>query len=267
MSEEKQLTDLDGNPMPELEKERTENKIVQKVSDNNYAVSLSETSSKILTERLQVLNNIAEIIKNALVKNIDYGYIPGCGNKPSLLQPGARKICLLYGFKPKYSMPIFDSVNNNITIKAEIISANGNTINESFGCAHINQSDEIKHGKARDNGYYYNCALKMAQKRAFVGAVLGFSNLSSVFTQDIEDDPTNKQIITHDDKHLVFELVADYVKAKGLNPSNRKENWMNFCNDIQALALAETGEELQNAYFIAKSEDLIEKFKAKHGIK
>lgn len=241
-------------------------KTVVKASTNNYAIDLSETSDKIITERLQVLDKIANIVKGALIKNIDYGYIPGCGNKPSLFQPGARKICLLYGFKPKYSMPMVDNENKNITIKCEIISSTGNIINESFGCAHINQPDEIKHGKVKDNGYYFNVALKMASKRAFVGAVLGFSNLSAVFTQDLEDDPNNKQIITQDDKQIVYDLVSGYVEAQKLNPKARKENWLKFCNDVQALAIEITGEELVNAYYIAKSDDLLNKFKAKYNI-
>jgi hypothetical protein len=35
-----------------------------------------------------------------MVKDTDYGVIPGTGNKPSLLKPGAEKLCSFFGLSP-----------------------------------------------------------------------------------------------------------------------------------------------------------------------
>lgn len=39
---------------------------------------------------------IKKLVKGALEEDVDYGLIPGCGDKPSLLKPGAEKLLLLF---------------------------------------------------------------------------------------------------------------------------------------------------------------------------
>lgn len=49
------------------------------------------------TERERMLRELKDI----LVKDIDYGVIPGT-EKPTLLKPGAEKICTFFGYSPQY---------------------------------------------------------------------------------------------------------------------------------------------------------------------
>jgi hypothetical protein len=55
----------------------------------------------------QVINQvrlIQEIMKGVMQKDVHYGVIPGCGNKPSLLKPGAEKLCLTFGLVPEFAI-------------------------------------------------------------------------------------------------------------------------------------------------------------------
>ena len=47
-------------------------------------------------------NVIVQAMKQLMVDGVDYGKIPGCGDKPALLLPGAQKLCNLFGLTIKY---------------------------------------------------------------------------------------------------------------------------------------------------------------------
>ena len=44
---------------------------------------------------------MVEYVKKAMVKDVDYGVIPGT-DKPTLLKPGAEKLCSLFGLTPRF---------------------------------------------------------------------------------------------------------------------------------------------------------------------
>ena len=55
----------------------------------------------------QVLGQVAliqQIMKATMKEGEHYGRIPGCGNKPSLLKPGAEKLCLTFRLAPMYDV-------------------------------------------------------------------------------------------------------------------------------------------------------------------
>lgn len=52
-----------------------------------------QTTARDLVARLDV---IRDAMQNAMVKDIDYGVIPGTGSKPTLLKPGAEKLGVLF---------------------------------------------------------------------------------------------------------------------------------------------------------------------------
>jgi hypothetical protein len=45
---------------------------------------------------------IHRILNEVMVEGIHYGKIPGTGDKPTLLQPGAEKLCVTFRLAPKY---------------------------------------------------------------------------------------------------------------------------------------------------------------------
>lgn len=48
-------------------------------------------------------NLMVEFVKAAMKQNTDFGVIPGT-NKPTLLKPGAEKLCTLFGFSPHFTI-------------------------------------------------------------------------------------------------------------------------------------------------------------------
>lgn len=182
----------------------------------NYSdcVSLTTTNKEEVVERLNGLEALGEAIKKALVEGVenDYGTIPNTP-KPCLFQPGARKIVQLFGLSTQFENGHIETLNNKQMwlVKCVLSSRDGRIISESNGCALI--------GNKMDIGWETNKAIKMAQKRAMVGAVLQVSNLSKVFTQDTEDMEPNSsdQHITQTQNVISKQLGNDfYNKVKSI---------------------------------------------------
>jgi hypothetical protein len=45
---------------------------------------------------LAKMQKVQELMTLAMIKDEDYGTIPGCGNRPTLLKPGSEKLCALF---------------------------------------------------------------------------------------------------------------------------------------------------------------------------
>jgi hypothetical protein len=47
---------------------------------------------------------VVEFTKSAMKRGVDFGVIPGTGDKPTLLKPGAEKLCTLFGLSPRFAI-------------------------------------------------------------------------------------------------------------------------------------------------------------------
>ena len=76
------------------------------------AMALAELTDEEFERRLSALekgrDRVGKIQRALMVKDVDYGVIPGTGTKPTLLKPGAEKLCQAYGlvanFTPRRSV-------------------------------------------------------------------------------------------------------------------------------------------------------------------
>lgn len=160
------------------------------------------------------------LIQETLKEGRDYGTIPGVG-KPSLFKPGAERVQMAFGCFVRYRI-VEQEVDHNRKVewrkkKRVYNNAHKNdnsyreeeTTGESLGLYRYVVEAQIVH---RDSGQVVgecigvcstmeakyvdrpreceNTALKMAEKRAHVGAVLNAFGLSEQFTQDVEDNQT-----------------------------------------------------------------------------
>lgn len=187
----------------------------------NELVSRSENVPT--AERIQAnINMIRSVMDKVMKKDVHYGVIPGC-QKPSLYKPGAEKIMATFRLVADNpgieDLSTSDSIRYRVTQR--ILAQDGSLVGSASGeCS----SDEEKYkwrrpvcdeefnetaedrkrqkwvkgreGKAiqikqiRTNpSDVANTILKMAVKRALVGAVLISTAASDVFEQDIEDLP------------------------------------------------------------------------------
>lgn len=167
-------------------------------------------------------NAVVEFTKKVMKSGKDYGVIPGTGDKPTLLKPGAEKLCSLFGLCPEFvptdrivdfSAGLFnfeyrcDLYRNGIKVASGIGSCNSREKKYRYrNIPEWKATDEERatalrvETKQGSRGPYriytienaepsdlVNTISKMAQKRALVAATLIATNASEFFTQDIED--------------------------------------------------------------------------------
>ena len=133
------------------------------------------------------LQQLQQFVSECMKPGVDYGIVPGM-NKPTLLKPGAEKLCEIFGFAKGveiiHQTEDFDRPLFAYTVKVRLVSKNaGFTEAEGVGAAN---SREKKFAK-QDAFTIQNTLLKMAKKRALVDAVLSATRSSGLFTQDMED--------------------------------------------------------------------------------
>lgn len=168
-------------------------------------------------------NAVVEFTQQVMKKDKDYGIIPGTGTKPTLLKPGAEKLCSLFGLVPEFvtvdKITDFDGGLFYFHYLCRL-TRNGQLVATGEGSANSKEKKyryrNIPEWKATDNekatalrietrnkrngGTYQvyvlenqepfdfiNTLQKMAQKRALVAATLIAANASEFFTQDVED--------------------------------------------------------------------------------
>ena len=160
---------------------------------------------------------LRENMRAVLREGVDYGVIPGTGNKPALLKPGAEKLLQWFGFGHAMERTEIDTDDSGhrlgatyrCTVTKGLPDGRQAVIGMCEGYAGYDEdrfytSAEQAEAKERANAARYkrsvntskftsyrapwNSVIKMAQKRAMVGAALQATSASSLFTQDIEDN-------------------------------------------------------------------------------
>lgn len=176
-----------------------------------------------IAQAKEQLERLQEFVKEVMVRGEDYGVVPGTENKPTLLKPGAEKLCELYGLAPTIKDIVrvedWDRGFFHYEVRMQLISKRtGVVVAEGVGSANSKESkysarwvpewklrnQDVRglqwREKTNQRGGYreyripnedpcnlVNTILKMAKKRALVDAVLSATCSSGLFTQDVED--------------------------------------------------------------------------------
>jgi len=141
-------------------------------------------------------NQIREMTRSVLIDGTDYGLIPGAGTRKVLLKPGAEWLLKWYGFGHRFTSPDIEHRGDDkwgVTYRCEVTTLlpNGEQIVVAT-CDGYCSYDESKYLSTKSDGSVkykapWNTIIKMAQKRALVGATLQATGTSGLFTQDLED--------------------------------------------------------------------------------
>ena len=167
-------------------------------------------------------NTVIEFTKKVMKSGKDYGIIPGT-DKPTLLKPGAEKLCSLFGLTP-YFVPVSEQVDFDkgffyFRYRCELMKG-GEMIATGVGSCNSHEKkyryrnivewkatdaekaaairQDVKTSKAGkpyttyvlenpDPAELVNTIDKMAQKRSLIASILIAANASEFFTQDLED--------------------------------------------------------------------------------
>jgi hypothetical protein len=222
------LKDRLAKKINSLESDTTNNKRSKEASNNVILLNNPENDENIsivpdlaisLNEAKNRLLMLQNFVKEMMIVNVDYGFIPNC-TKPSLFKSGAEKLCDIFGFSKK--IEVINRVENwekslfHYEIKATLINKKTGLV-EAEGIGSCNNRE--RKYKTQDGYSIINTILKMAKKRAFIDAVLSATRSSGLFTQDIEDsyfpsnnDAKNKKHYTEYKSSSTINSNSSHVK-------------------------------------------------------
>jgi len=151
------------------------------------STQISPAYSNAIAVTAEHYKTMTAFVQAQMKKDVDFGVIPGT-KKPTLLKPGAEKLCRLFSLRPGYQLIHFISDFEQPLFfyhyRCTLIR-NGEMVGEGDGSCN---SKEKKYEKQKYKIFdLTNTICKMAQKRALVAAVLSSCGASSFFTQDLED--------------------------------------------------------------------------------
>lgn len=167
------------------------------------------------------VNAIQDVMRTVMKNGIHYGTIPGCGDKPALLKPGAEKIMLTFQLSNENTVEdLCAEDERRYRVGVKLYLPNGRPVGAGVGeCSSSEEKykwrrainpeeyDEtpedrkrLKWTKGKEGPYQIkqvrmnpsdiaNTVLKMAKKRALIDAVLTSTAASDIFAQDFEEMP------------------------------------------------------------------------------
>ena len=214
---------------------------------NGVAILPSEVLPSVLPpftvqEIRKRISMVQGVMKEVMKENTHYGTIPGTP-KPSLWKAGAEVLCLTFRLAPllesrvvhddpdiewSYHQVKRDRVSDGTTIGYFEVEASCTIQNiEGQVLSRCSARCSNREAKYRGLGLFEvrNTVQKIAEKRAFVSAVLLSTGASDIFTQDLEDIPELVDPVLPKPVQLIPqpEIPPPPTKA-GLSP--RREAWL-----------------------------------------
>jgi hypothetical protein len=120
-----------------------------------YEIQAQSTAAEI---RAQV-NLIQEVMQGVMQEGIHYGKVPGCGDKPTLLKPGAEKLSLTFHLRPVIDndrdvrVEHFDNGHREVTVYCHIMSPSGLEIATGVGsCSTMESKYRYRGGEKTPTG-------------------------------------------------------------------------------------------------------------------
>lgn len=202
-------------------------------------VSQSRSMTLSVDDVLHRLDTIQDLMKRAMVPDVDYGKIPGTNSKPTLLKPGAEKLAVMFRLAPRFKTDKTFHDDGHMTVEStcEILDSEGRFLGQ---CSSMCSSREAKYawrkservcpecgkpaiikGRSEYGGGWlcfkkkdgcgakfadndaaivsqttgrapnedladtFNTVLRMAEKRAFLGAIRLVTGSSALFDEEI----------------------------------------------------------------------------------
>lgn len=224
---------------------------------------------------------VDDVMKSVMVNGTHYGKIPGCGDKPTLLKPGAEKLASTFRLAIN---PEIEDMSAKDAIRYRIRAMISHQVSGAFLGAGVGEcsSNEEKYcwrnavcqeefddtpedrrrikyrssygkitkvNQVRTNpADIANTVLKMAKKRALVDGILTVCGASDIFTQDIEDMPDE---LIHQDKPVRTE-PKQAAKESTPPPEDEQFNPPPQESEPQSTARVITDKQRKRMYAIAR---------------
>lgn len=233
------------------------------MENNHDLIVVNDTSPALVRERR---GNYELSLYNGrsfqLTRDVDFGKPNTKLKKPILYKAGAETIRWEYGVFDRYTLidKIQDLENGFFMylFKCELVKAMGDrevVVSEGYGSANTREANV---GNA--SGFEVaNTKLKIAEKRSMMDAVIKMARLSSIFTQDMENDDfmdgaaaitkeKDTDSITSKQRQRIFAIAAsagmnteqtrNYLKAEGFASTKdiKQADYDTLCDKLKGLA-------------------------------
>jgi hypothetical protein len=119
--------------------------------------SLSVVPSVPASELVERLDVIKQAMTTAMVRDIDYGIIPGTGTKPTLLKPGAEKLAVLFQFDVQTAIEKTWGPGDHLTADAKVTVFHAPTGARLGGGEGMCSTREKKYGKRKQERLCPQC--------------------------------------------------------------------------------------------------------------
>lgn len=189
---------------------------------NDVAVRTDQLPALSSADLINRVTRIREIQANVMKDHVDYGHVPGCGDKPTLLKPGAETLLLAFEMAALPDQLSIQDLGGDDEVRYRVVAPiyhtpTGRHCGNGLGeCSSLEEKykwrkavcqaewdetdpDRRRNKWGRDGSStpqirtnkadVANTVLKMAKKRALVDAALTVTAASRIFTQDLEDLP------------------------------------------------------------------------------
>jgi hypothetical protein len=211
------------NQLPQAASEIT---TVEK-SETQVAVPAKGLTRDRIEEMRNQLALLREFVAQVMIRGEHYGVIPGT-QKPTLLKAGAEFLREAYGFEVKSQCVERKYIERDkdyieYTYRVELFQ-NGISVGVCEGSCN---NYERRYEKLSPFAVM-NTIQKMAQKRAYVGAVISATRSSNIFTQDLEDEP---ELATGPTPSSASSPVAA-VSARMASPGQAKLVWARLKSEL-----------------------------------
>lgn len=215
------------------------------VLSGGNSLSVTRESLNELAEKRKLLK---DFVREQLVEGIDndYAVIPGT-KKKTLLQPGAEKLCQLFGLRPEFEL-VFKEIDFEtnfvmFSYKCRIIHIqSGKIIAENDAICNSQEtkyaektewtertatSPAVKNKVAQKISEVINTVMMMCQKRAYVNATKKAVGASDFFTSDMEKKEIQK-LNTADQAHESKGNISFSVDGKKEDTTASKDTLKQF---------------------------------------
>lgn len=99
---------------------------------------------------------IQEVMKSVMQEGQHFGKVPGCGDKPTLLKPGAEKLCFVFRLAPQFEVEEknFDRGHREYRVKCRLVTIGGGAfVGEGQGiCSTMEAKYRFRTGPKKPTG-------------------------------------------------------------------------------------------------------------------
>ncbi len=202
------------------------------------------------------VNLIQDVMQKVMKKDVHYGLVPGCGDRPTLLKAGAEKLMMTFRLAAEYEeLPGSSASDQQVLYKincklthiptAQVIGNGRGTCSSKekkyrtravYASKATDEEKGIGKLETRTNSRgkfevyiipqdpwdVQNTIYKMACKRALIAAVLNATAASDIFAQDIEELPEGTVL---EEEHVEKPVINEPQKkdANQAKPAEVKE--------------------------------------------